>query len=75
MNNTQEVIRRMQGFRTPIQKVKEFYGITDADLANTKKLKAAGVKHNARLAELGVSKELFEQMFSEVLDFNQTEND
>jgi len=58
--------------KTVEQRVMDYYGITKADFTNTKKLKEAGVKHTTRLAELGVTKERFEGMFENVLDFNTT---
>lgn len=75
VRNAQDVIARMQGYRTPRERIKEYYGIQDADFTNTKKLKMAGVAHTKRLAELGITKDMFEEMFADVLDFNTKEDE
>jgi hypothetical protein len=72
--NSNAVLARMRGFRTNDEKVMEYFGITKDDFRNTKKLKQAGVQHTKRLEELGISKEIFEKMFEDVLDFNTTTN-
>ncbi len=74
-NAVQNSLAILSKHRTPVQRIKEYYGITDADFTNTKKLTSLWVKHTKRLEELGVSKAQFEDLFKDVLDFNQTEND
>jgi hypothetical protein len=73
VNNANEVLYALQGMKTVEQRIMDYYGITKADFTNTKKLKEAGVKHTPRLAELGVTKERFEGLFKDVLDFNTTD--
>lgn len=67
---TEEIFRR-----TPAKVVMEYFGLQKEDLAKPKKLKEMGVKHTARLAELGVSKEKFEEIFADVLDFDEPANE
>jgi hypothetical protein len=64
----------MRGFRTDEEKVSEYFGIRQEDFLNSKKLKQAGVQHTAKLEEMGISKERFEKMFCDVLDFNTPKN-
>lgn len=73
VNNANEVLYALQGMKTVEQRIMDYYGITRADFTNTKKLREAGVKHTPRLAELGVTKERFEGLFKDVLDFNTTD--
>lgn len=73
--NSNAVLMRMQGHRTPEEKVCEYFGIKREDFNNSKALKLAGVRHTPRLAELGLSKEKFEAMFSHILDFTTTPNE
>jgi len=74
VQNANAVLQRMQGYRTYKELISEYFGVPMADFSNTKKLKMAGVKHTPRLAELGVSKEKFEEIFADVLDFNTQED-
>ncbi len=74
VQNANQVLHRMQGYRTFKELISEYYGVPVADFSNTKKLRMAGVKHTPRLAELGVTKEKFEEIFADVLDFNLPED-
>ncbi len=67
------VIRKLQGHRTVAQRVMEYYGLQKEDLVKAKKLKEMGVKHTERLAQLGVSKQQFEALFEDILDFTEDE--
>ena len=49
----------------------EYFGLHKSDMVKAKKLKELGVKHTPRLAELGVSKEAFEKLFEDILDFDE----
>ena len=67
---TTAVLNKMMGHRSVAERVMEYYGLRKEDLIKPKKLKEMGVRHTKRLDELGVSKEAFENLFADVLDFD-----
>lgn len=66
-DETNQILYRLAWYRTPIAIIKEYYGIQDSDLTNTKKLEKMGVKWTERLWELWVTKDTFNSIFNEVL--------
>ena len=64
---TQAVIDRICGKRTKEEIVKEFFGLTDADVHNVERLRELGVEYHEMLAQFSINEEDFATLFGGTL--------
>lgn len=64
---TQAVIDRLCGIRTKEEMVKEFFGLTDADLQSAERLKELQVGYMDALARFNITPADFEELFGGAL--------
>lgn len=66
-DETNAILYKLAGYKTPVAVIKEYFWLVDSDMQNTKKLEKMWVKWMPRLWELWVTKEAFNLIFNEVL--------
>ena len=69
---TNKVLFQINGWKTALGIIKDFYGLRDDELKNSKRLKELNVRWLPRIWELGCTKEQFDTLFGDVIDYGNT---
>ena len=72
-NEANRVMLEIAWYKTPLKVVKDYFWVRDEELKNTKRLKELWVKWIERLSEVWCSKEQFDLLFNDVLDYGDNE--
>lgn len=72
-DETNKVLFKLSGWKTALGIIKDYYGLRDDELKNSKRLKELNVKWFPRIGELWCTQEQFKTLFDDVLDYGTTE--
>lgn len=70
-DETNKVLFKLNGGKTALWIIKDYYGLRDDELKNSKRLKELNVKWLPRIWELGCTKEQFDTLFGDVIDYDR----